>query len=77
MTVMAWLRLTVCLWLLRKTARAAGWLLLALLLPAADGERGGAAGRERGWVRAKIGEVQETDGAYVVRVAGADRPAQG
>ena len=29
MTVMSWLRFTVCLWLLRKAVKAAGWLLLA------------------------------------------------
>jgi hypothetical protein len=31
MTVWAWLRFTITLWLLRKAARLAGWLLLALL----------------------------------------------
>ena len=31
MTVMSWLRLTISLWLIRKTAKAAGWLLLVLL----------------------------------------------
>ena len=31
MTVMAWLRLTISLWLLRKAVKLAGWLLLALL----------------------------------------------
>ena len=31
MTVMAWLRLTLSLWLLRKAVKLAGWLLLALL----------------------------------------------
>ncbi len=28
MTVMSWIRITVCLWLIRKAAKAAGWLLL-------------------------------------------------
>ena len=31
MTVWSWLKLTVCLWLLRKAVKAAGWLLLAAL----------------------------------------------
>ena len=34
MTVMSWLRFTVSLWLLRKTVRGAGWLLLVVLLVA-------------------------------------------
>ena len=32
MTVLSWIRLTVCLWLLRKAVKAAGWLLLAAAL---------------------------------------------
>jgi hypothetical protein len=32
MTVRAWLRLTICLWLLRKSFKVAGWLLLFVLL---------------------------------------------
>jgi hypothetical protein len=28
MTVPSWLKLTICLWLLRKAGKAAGWLLL-------------------------------------------------
>jgi len=35
MSVWSWLKLTVCLWLLRKAVRAAGWLLLAALAAAA------------------------------------------
>ena len=31
MSVWSWLKLTVCLWLLRKMIKAAGWLLLAAL----------------------------------------------
>jgi hypothetical protein len=31
MTVWSWLKLTICLWLLRKAFKAAGWLLLAAL----------------------------------------------
>ena len=29
MTVWAWLKLTIVLWLLRKTVKLTGWLLLA------------------------------------------------
>jgi hypothetical protein len=35
MTVWTWVKLTVCLWLLRKIVKAAGWLLLAALAVAA------------------------------------------
>ena len=35
MSVWAWLKLTVCLWLLRKIIKAGGWLLLAALAIAA------------------------------------------
>jgi hypothetical protein len=35
MSVWSWLKLTVCLWLLRKAVKAAGWLLLAVLAAAA------------------------------------------
>ena len=35
MSVWAWLKLTVCLWLLRKMIKAGGWLLLAALVLAA------------------------------------------
>jgi len=28
MTVFSWIRLTVCLWLLRKAVKGAGWLLV-------------------------------------------------
>ena len=35
MTVWAWMRLSVCWWLLRKAARAARWLLLAAAVVAA------------------------------------------
>jgi hypothetical protein len=34
MTVMSWLRLTICLWLIRKAARGAAWLLLFAVLVA-------------------------------------------
>lgn len=29
MSVLSWIRLSVCLWLLRKAAKLTGWLLLA------------------------------------------------
>ena len=35
MSVWAWLKLTVCLWLLRKMIKAGGWLLLVALIMAA------------------------------------------
>ncbi len=35
MSVWSWLKLTVCLWLLRKIIKAGGWLLLAALIVAA------------------------------------------
>ena len=35
MSVWSWLKLTVCLWLLRKMIKAGGWLLLAALVLAA------------------------------------------
>ena len=35
MSVWSWLKLTVCLWLLRKMIKAGGWLLLGLLVLAA------------------------------------------
>ena len=35
MSVWSWIRLTVCLWLLRKMIKAAGWLLLVVLALAA------------------------------------------
>ena len=35
MSVWSWIKLTVCLWLLRKSIKAAGWLLLAALAVAA------------------------------------------
>ena len=35
MSVWSWLKLTVCLWLLRKMIKAAGWLLLAAVAVAA------------------------------------------
>ena len=35
MSVWSWLKLTVCLWLLRKMIKAGGWLLLAALAVAA------------------------------------------
>jgi hypothetical protein len=35
MSVWSWLKLTICLWLLRKMLKAAGWLLLVALLLAA------------------------------------------
>ena len=35
MSVWSWLKLTVCLWLLRKMIKAGGWLLLAALVVAA------------------------------------------
>ena len=51
MSVWGWLKLTICLWLLRKMIKAGGWLLLAALavaawpvtLVAAVGIRGGVA----------------------------------
>ncbi len=35
MSVWGWLKLTICLWLLRKMIKAGGWLLLAALAVAA------------------------------------------
>ena len=35
MSVWAWLKLTVCLWLLRKMIKVTGWLLLAAVAVAA------------------------------------------
>src|SRR5689334_14866383 len=35
MSVLAWVKLTVCLWLLRKAVKVAWWLLLAALAVAA------------------------------------------
>ena len=35
MTVWTWVKLSVCLWLIRKALKAAGWLLLAALAIAA------------------------------------------
>ena len=35
MSVWAWLKLTVCLWLLRKMIKLIGWLLLAAVAVAA------------------------------------------
>jgi len=59
MTVMSWIRFTVCLWLLRKTARLAGWLLLALLAVAlwpvtVVTAAGYAAAWLRGWPAARL-----------------------
>ena len=52
MTVMSWLKLTVCLWLLRKAVKAAGWLLLAVLAVALWPVTGvTAAGYAAAWLR--------------------------
>jgi hypothetical protein len=35
MSVWTWVKLTICLWLIRKAFKAAGWLLLAAIAIAA------------------------------------------
>ena len=59
MTVWTWVKLTVCLWLLRRAVKAAGWLLLAALAVAAwpltlVTAAGYAAGWLRGWPAARL-----------------------
>jgi len=59
MTVMSWIRFTVCLWLLRKAVKAAGWLLLAVLAAAlwpvtATAVAGYTAAWLRGWPPARL-----------------------
>ena len=56
---MSWIRFTVCLWLLRKAVKAAGWLLLALLAVAlwpvtVVTAAGYAAAWLRGWPAARL-----------------------
>ena len=54
MSVWSWLKLTVCLWLLRKMIKAGGWLLLAALAIAAWPVTLVAARRVRGGVAAGL-----------------------
>ena len=59
MSVWAWLKLTVCLWLLRKIIKAGGWLLLAAIAVAAwpvtvVALAGYAAAWLRGWPPARL-----------------------
>src|SRR5205085_2232486 len=62
MTVRAWLKLTISLWLLRKAARITGWLLLAALAVAAwpvtlAAVAGYAAAWLRGWPAVRLGRA--------------------
>jgi hypothetical protein len=62
MTVLSWIKLTVCLWLLRWAVKIAGWLLLVLLLAAAwpvtlVTVAGYAAAWGRGWPAARLGRA--------------------
>jgi len=59
MSVWAWLKLTACLWLIRKAFKAAGWLLLAAVAVAAwpvtlAAAAGYAAAWLRGWPPARL-----------------------
>ena len=59
MSVLSWIKLTVCLWLLRKAVRLAGWLLLAAAAVAAwpvtvAAAAGYAAAWLRGWPPARL-----------------------
>ena len=54
MSVWAWLKLTVCLWLLRKIIKAGGWLLLAAIAVAAWPVTAGGGRRVRGGVAARL-----------------------
>ncbi len=62
MTVWAWLRLSISLWLLRKAVKAAGWLLLGLLAVALwpvtiVAIAGYTAAWLRGWPPARLGRA--------------------
>ncbi len=62
MSVWSWLKLTVCLWLLRKMVKVMGWLLLAAAAVAAwpvtlVGLTGYAAAWLRGWPPARLGRA--------------------
>jgi hypothetical protein len=62
MSVWSWVKLTVCLWLLRKAFKAAGWLLLAAVAVAAwpvtlVAVTGYAAAWLRGWPPARLGRA--------------------
>ena len=54
MSVWSWLKLTVCLWLLRKMIKASGWLLLAALVHRGVAGHAGGGGRVRGGVAAGL-----------------------
>ena len=59
MSVWTWVKLTVCLWLIRKAFKAAGWLLLAAVAAAAwpvtlVALTGYAAAWLRGWPPARL-----------------------
>jgi hypothetical protein len=62
MSVWSWLKLTVCLWLLRKMIKAGGWLLLAAVAVAAwpvtvVAAAGYGAAWLRGWPRSLLRAV--------------------
>ena len=62
MSVWSWVKLTVCLWLIRKAFKAAGWLLLAAVAAAAwpvtlVALTGYAAAWLRGWPPARLGRA--------------------
>ena len=65
MTVWSWVKLTICLWLIRKAFKAAGWLLLAAIAIAAWPLTlitgiGYAAAWLRGWPPARLGRAAAT-----------------
>jgi hypothetical protein len=62
MSLRSWLRLAVCLWLLRKAVRVARWVLLGLIVLAAwpvtiVAAAGSAAAWLRGWPPARLGRA--------------------
>jgi hypothetical protein len=62
MTVLSWIRLTVCLWLLRKAVKGTGWVLLVLLAVAVwpvtvVTVAGYVAASRRGWPPVRLGRA--------------------